>query len=463
MGCLEDAQIFAFVQGQASDASARGVERHLEECSDCRRIVAETAKYFEDTGSDEARTLSEMTTLLGRCAVDDWTAPLSPGERVGRFIVESTIGQGATGVIYRAVDPALGRSIALKVLKQSESQAEARLLREAQAMAQLAHPNVVAVYDVIDLDGRWLVSMELVEGLPLSEWLAAPERTWREAMDAFLAAGQGLVAAHDKGIIHRDFKPANVLMGRDGRARVTDFGLARTSSAGSSFSGRTLTTIGAVLGTPAYMSPEQLTGAPVDPRTDQFSFCVALYRALYRRHPYGDGPSRIDRMKRNEVLPAHKDSKVPSGVWNVLARGLRFGVEERHPTMRHLLAALEETARRSSRPRLVYIAVGACGVIAVAGSWALSSHARNEPTTAAPGEVAPQVALAPIAPARSSSAAVGAPPEEPARVESSRSIAHAPATGQRPARSPLRDRGRKRPPPPVEERRFGDGLKDPFR
>ncbi|MGH2898506.1 MAG: serine/threonine-protein kinase, partial [Solirubrobacteraceae bacterium] len=201
------------------------------------------------------------------------------------------LGSGGMGVVYVAHDPELNRKVALKVLRADGSEAMERfhdlLLREGQAMAQLAHPNVVTVFDVGGVDQRVFIAMELVEGLTLSRWLAAERRAPSEIVATFVAAGHGLAAAHAAGLIHRDFKPDNVLIGNDGRVRVTDFGLARQAhgvEAGTAHdAAEARPGTGAphtgLAGTPAYMAPEQFHGRAADARADQFSFAVALYEA----------------------------------------------------------------------------------------------------------------------------------------------------------------------------------------
>ncbi len=226
---------------------------------------------------------------------------LERGAAVGRYVILDRIGAGGMGVVYAAYDPELDRRVALKLLRTDRFAAPGhlRLLREAKALARLTHPNVVAVHDAGTFGDQVFVAMELVEGETLRQWLEAGARSWREVLDRLLAAGRGLAAAHAAGLVHRDFKPENVLLGRDGRVRVVDFGLAKAladaaeepaapDSGGELAS--PLTEWGAVLGTPAYMAPEQIRGIAADARSDQFSFCVALYEALYGERPFGKGP-----------------------------------------------------------------------------------------------------------------------------------------------------------------------------
>ena len=203
------------------------------------------------------------------------TASVVPGATYGRFVVIGVLGSGGMGVVLSAYDPKLDRNVALKLLRPevwsaASGGARERLQREAQAMARLSHPNVVTVYEAGQVGDREFLAMELVDGETLRAWQRAEPRAWRDALAIYIAAGRGLAAAHAAGLVHRDFKPDNVLIGRDGRPRVGDFGLVSVGA-----EPRT------VRGTPAYMAPEQWSAAEdIDARADQFSFCVALWEAI---------------------------------------------------------------------------------------------------------------------------------------------------------------------------------------
>jgi len=319
--------------------------------------------------------------------LEDRKIPVS----IARFRVLSTLGSGSMGVVYAAWDPQLDRRVALKLVRlraatDRRQGAQGRLLREAQALARVADPNVVSVFDVGEHDGAVWIAMEFVEGQTLADWLAQ-EHPWRAQVEMFIAAGRGLAAAHDAGLIHRDFKPENVLVGGDGRPRVADFGLVAAQGSGdedriaedttkpeldpdlgssfepgleSSGMGETrpdpdrsgseswdlqsrLTRAGALLGTPRYMSPEQFAHQPVDPRCDQFSFCVALYEALYGCLPFA-GERLIalaDAVLHDEPRALPRETPVPDALGRALMRGLARKPDERHADMRALLAALE--------------------------------------------------------------------------------------------------------------------------
>jgi serine/threonine protein kinase len=213
MRCVSEDDLLEYVERRLPPERLAETELHLRCCDECRRVLVEIAP------SDAAE------------------APAAHSERVGRYEVLSPIGAGGMGVVYAARDPKLRRTVALKMLRPgaqenaTDSKMRERLLREARAMARLSHPNVLSVYDVGELNGQVFLAMELVEGATLTTWLRERRRSWREVLDVFVEAGRGLSAAHAAGLIHRDFKPDNVLVGNDGRVRVTDFGLASAAAA----------------------------------------------------------------------------------------------------------------------------------------------------------------------------------------------------------------------------------------
>jgi hypothetical protein len=296
---------------------------------------------------------------------------------VSRYVIEREIGVGAGGVVYQAFDPQLKRRVACKLLRTDRgggpSPGQERLLREAEAMARLSHPNVVNVFDAGTHEGHVFIVMELVGGETLARWLRRQPRGWREATAAFVDAGRGLAAAHAVGLVHRDFKPENVLVGEDARVRVTDFGLARPVSIvqGADTPGvqparDSLVTTAA--GTPAYMAPELFLGGVADARSDQFSFCVALFWALHGRHPSGKNDA-------GAKPPAH----VPEALTKILSRGLAAAPADRFPSMDDLIAAIARVLEppRPRAPRAA-IAGGAALVVAVA-AWAALGRGGHTP------------------------------------------------------------------------------------
>lgn len=299
---------------------------------------------------------------------------------IGRYEFVRRLGAGGMGVVYLVRDPELDRLVAIKVLHpgatEDEDASERRMRREARAMARLDHANVVRVYEVGEHKGQMYLVMEYIEGTTLLRWLAAkPPRGWQEVVRVFLAAGEGLVAAHAAGLTHGDFKPDNVLIADDGAVKVSDFGLVRTHERASSAAptepmqggtslGATMQTYG-VFGTPRYMAPEQFGGSRGDPKSDQFSYCVALYAGLHGVLPFSG--RTFDELQRSVCagLAGNPSGgpRIPAGLHRVVARGLAVAPEERWPAMSDLLARLRwELGARARRRRR-----GALAVLAVAG------------------------------------------------------------------------------------------------
>jgi tetratricopeptide (TPR) repeat protein len=353
MGCIDANELARFLDGEA----APEIEDHLDACADCRALVTELA-----------RTLDVVVTAQGsepEDAVEGWELQsgaemVASGTQVDRYVVLDAIGAGAMGVVYRAYDPELDRDVAIKLVRvlgdhgQGE-RARGRVLREAQAMARLAHPNVVAVHDASTFGAHVFVAMELVEGADLEAWLAAEPRAWRDIVRVFAAAARGLAAAHTAGVVHRDFKPSNVLVGNDGRVRVTDFGLAvstdeagPTQPAGDAQS--RLTEAGALIGTPAFMSPEVRDGDAADARSDQYSFGISLREAL-------------------------AGQPIPASLRAVIARAAADDRDTRHANMDALANALDRVLAPRRARSIAAAAVGLAAVAAVGGYVAATRSA----------------------------------------------------------------------------------------
>lgn len=319
---------------------------------------------------------------------------LDGGARIGRFTVLEIVGAGGMGEVYAAYDSELDRRVALKVLRHSDEEqrldlARKRLRREAQALAQVIHPNVVSVHEVGEHHGQVFVAMEFVEGDTLKSWIQGRDLTReRDALlDLLLQAGRGLLAAHEQGLVHRDFKPGNVLVGNDGRVRVVDFGLARTaprttlegkrqqrSQLGAAQSRQLdveVTSTGTIVGTPAYMSPEQLYGEPVDARSDQFSFAVVVWEMLFGGRPYAAKAlgGYIDAIESRRPEKLNESTPLPRRLESSLRRALSPRVAQRFTSLRPLLDAIE-SARAGSRKkrgrRLILIGTGLAAVVAAA-------------------------------------------------------------------------------------------------
>jgi len=313
---------------------------------------------------------------------------LERGASLDRFIVIERLGAGGMGMVVSAYDPDLDRKVAIKVLrpdklrKGSATDGQQRLLREARALAKLSHPNVTTVYEIGTVGSRVFIAMEYVAGHSMSDWLRECPRDWREVVDMMVQSGRGLLAAHRAGLVHRDFKPENVLIGTDGRARVTDFGLVGIEdTAVSEDSGEfeinrslslslssTLTVAGALMGTPRYMSPEQHHRQKADARSDQFGFCAVLYEALYDQTPFaGDSYWGLaSNVSAGKIRQPPKDAEVPAWLWEVARRGMSRDPEDRFSSMEEVLEALQRD-RTTTRRRRLALAGGVVGFVALSG------------------------------------------------------------------------------------------------
>ncbi len=440
--------------------------------------VASERRATAGTPPDAPRGTEAQRGADGGTTPDDpSTRPLEPGDAIGRYRVRERIGEGGMGVVYAAEDPELGRVVAIKLLRavhgrEAEGQ-QRRMLREAQALARVSHRNLVMVFDVGSLRGRVWIAMEYVAGDTLETWLGRERRTWSEIVEVFAAAGRGLAAVHAAGLVHRDFKPGNVIVRDDGTVQVLDFGLATQvgevdpeptpeslTTSGSSRAraapdldalAANLTTTGAFMGTPAYMAPEQFMMLPTDGRTDQFSLCVALYEALYGHRPF-KGRDLAQLMAATlQGLPGTPPELpgVPLAVRQVIGRGLARAPDDRFPDMHALVGALVQT-RTPTAPagggwrRFALGALAGGGALAIVAAVWLSQQDDDAP--------APEIAPPPPTPPQPIAPAVRAPPASndaptPAPIEAavpgSTDLADgptrpAPTTGVRPASTDAR-------------------------
>jgi hypothetical protein len=359
------------------DAAAATTDRwHPTQCA-----VATSLPWITPATSG---SMSDTTTALTRRRhAIDALSQLPPGTQIGRYEIRALLGVGGMGAVYDAHDTELGRAVALKLLHPERSEVSGladRLVHESRLMARIAHPSVIAVYDAGHQGSSVFIAMELVRGSTLAAWLASHELDWRAIVALFERAGQGLVAAHTAGIIHRDFKPENVLVARDAdKVVVTDFGLAREaedwSEDGSGDPRTTLarrphearmTTDGAVIGTPAYMAPEQIAARAVDVRADVFAFSVSLWAALFGQRPF-PGASVVEiyaAMHLPLAPPPAGAPRVPRRLLRALRRGLAIDARDRWPDMQSLLVEL--AAIRGARRRRA-LAAGGVGIIGVIG------------------------------------------------------------------------------------------------
>ena len=361
MPCPNDETLLAMVEHSIDPARFGELEVHLDSCQDCRKAVAALA-LGSRSPSTPAVPFADLL-LPPRTLIHD------------RYEVGAELGHGGMGTVYLAHDRSLRRDVALK-LHRADGGAD-RLQREAFAMAKLAHPNVVNVFEVATYDDRLFVAMEYVKGGTLRTWLAAAPRSWREILAMLVDAGRGLAAAHAAGLIHRDFKPENVLVGEDGRPRVGDFGLARTHTSSRPPSvaktkdalavAQTITQ--GLAGTPAYMAPEQMDGGYVGARCDQFAFCVVAWEALYGARPFAGATLAAlhEAITKHEL--ARPSSPVPERVRKVIERGLAVDPAARFPDMTALLAALRAAAAPRTTRNAVATAVAA--VVVAGGAYAV--------------------------------------------------------------------------------------------
>ncbi|MEZ4449524.1 MAG: serine/threonine-protein kinase [Nannocystaceae bacterium] len=338
------------------------------------RTVAAPASALEQT---EAATEGPVG---GRRRDDDEV--LRRGQLLGRYVIGQVLGVGGMGTVYAAYDPDLDRKVAIKLLHRRVAQrgpgGPQRLLREAQAMARLTHPAVVTVHDVGVVGDQLFVAMELIDGVDLRRWLAEAPRSWRAAVEVLVAAGEGLRAAHDAGLVHRDFKPDNVLLARSGRICVADFGLAAAFAEGPEDAGEAPSsrswlsrdvslTAGAILGTPAYMAPEQFEGATVGPAADLFALCVTLWEAVYGARPFvGDTVMALREAVIAGRIAAPPDRGAPRRLERILRRGLSPRPEERPPSIDALLVDLRGLLRSRSR---LFVGAGAIGLAIAGAAW----------------------------------------------------------------------------------------------
>jgi serine/threonine protein kinase/tetratricopeptide (TPR) repeat protein len=394
--CLDRATLEGLAAERVEGPGREAAHAHVANCPTCSHTLSEIRGPVPSPGEalGDTQTLSFLTpnaprTPSKRGPLEDgvMAGPAQAAETIGPYTLLEQLGEGGMGAVYTAYDPELDRKVALKLLRstdedsESTAQFQARLRREARAMARLDSPNVVAVHDVGRYEDRVYLVMDRVDGSTLKEWLAERPRGWHEVLDAFLQAARGLAAAHAQGLVHRDFKPSNVLVGKDGRVRVTDFGLARrvgpveapdraTSLSGDSIPAAELSSSvsrgGSVRGTPRYMAPEQVMAQAVSPWTDQFSFCVALYEALLGEPPFNrpfdsPNPPQLRNVRGNR-------GRVPRFVRRALMRGLSIAPERRFESMSALVAALSKNPAR----RVAIVLLSAAVVALIAATAAIS-------------------------------------------------------------------------------------------
>jgi tetratricopeptide (TPR) repeat protein len=356
----------------------------LSEKSDATSVRSYLSANGEVEHTPSSGEVTDVTAGSGQSS--SGAEHIRQGQLVGRYMVIEHLGSGGAGDVFAAWDPELDRRIALKLLRArahptgAGKEAQQRMVREARAMARLSHPNVATVHEVGLAEGMVFIAMEYVPGLTLKEWGQRSD-DWKRARELLLQAGEGLVAAHEAGLVHRDFKPANVLVGEDGRPRVLDFGLARSRSDWDDNSGGLrlssgsgdnhtpsdeLTRADVVLGTPAYMAPEQFFSKAIDARADQFSFCVTAFEVFYGHRPFqAKGDALVDEILSGQVAPPADSRGVPAWLHNVLLRGLSVRPDLRFSSMRELLEAMQ--GDRWSKRRWAATVAGSVVLLGIGG------------------------------------------------------------------------------------------------
>ncbi len=384
---LAESTVIALVRGELDEPAREAADAHIDACSECLALVAAFGRGQRPSATPTQSTSVERPRDSGA------HAPVpSRGALIDRYVVLEPLGAGGMGVVVAALDPDLARKVAIKLIRpgRTGTDAHVRLVREAQALAKVSARNVVTVFDVGTHDDSVFVAMELVDGDTLAHHLAQTKPPWREIVRLFGEAAHGLAAIHAAGLVHRDVKPGNIMIAKDGRVVVMDLGLARWQDDAVPIDAElehaprdaALTVTGAVLGTPAYMSPEQHEGAPADARSDQFSFCVALWQALYGELPFaGDTLHAIAAsVTAGELRAPPAGTRVPDRIRRALTRGLARAPDQRWPSIAALVSALErDPARRVARVALWSAPIAVVAAIA----WSGRGSAREDPCAAA--------------------------------------------------------------------------------
>jgi len=347
--CPPAEQLLELAAGRLSDDSQASVESHIDSCSACRAALSSLAKGDV------------------------------PNTSFGRYRLETVLGSGGMGIVYRAWDPQLARPVAIKVVRQAgaDTQLRTRLVREAQSLARLSHPNVCHVYDVGTESEEVWVAMELIDGTTLRQWATADRS--HELLDVLLGAAEGIAAAHASGLIHRDIKPENVLVTRNGRPVVTDFGLARIDipidpNASTMSGDPLLTATGAIVGTPAYLAPEQLTGDTLDARVDQFAWAVMAWELLTGTRPFPIiAAIRLDAIRAGVTPPPTLAKPIAAA----LTRAMSLNARDRFPSMRELIDALKTKPAPERTSRTPFV-IGGAAVLAV-GATVIAWQALRAP------------------------------------------------------------------------------------
>jgi predicted Zn-dependent peptidase/predicted Ser/Thr protein kinase len=402
--CDARSRTLALGSGTLRSEEVAQARAHVETCAACRALLGDVGSAPTERVETPGRVVTQATmTQPERASTPRVERESRPW--IGRYKVVGKLGSGGMGAVYAAEDPELDRRVAIKLLHGASETASARLVREARALAKLRHPNVVTIYEVGRDAGDAFVAMELVEGVTLREWLLG-EHSIEARLEVMFQAGRGLMAAHAEGLIHRDFKPENVMVGRDGRVQVLDFGLAKTSASEEIGAPRrpsdqaleSITQTGTLLGTPAYMAPEQFAAEATDARTDQFAYCVTLFEALHGFRPFhGKTHAELfEAVTARRFVELPLSDQVPPHVQALVMRGLSIDAAARYPDMKSLLAELHVRPKRKHTGMVVAaLAIVAAG--AGTGVWWVNREPASVPATIAPAAVIPDPLPEPLA------------------------------------------------------------------
>tara|TARA_R110002073_G_scaffold256849_3_gene419473 strand:+ start:11496 stop:14534 length:3039 start_codon:yes stop_codon:yes gene_type:complete len=370
--CLGDEVMAGFLEASLSDGARDAATLHLSTCQSCREQFAELARLEADEPeSYQSLVFDEGGDALHGGGED--ADELVVGSSLGRYVLLGKVGEGGMGVVYSAFDPELDRRIAVKVIRSeaaaTSEEAKRQLRQEARAMARLTHPNVVRVYDVGRQGGLVYIAMEYVDGMDLGRFAARHKDDWRKVFSACLQAGRGLLAAHDAELVHRDFKPSNVLCANDGRVLVADFGLTRLLRPGFREGDGAETR---AAGTPGYVAPEQAKGLASTAKSDQYSYCVTLSQCLLGRDPNAQAASEastVSSLKSSELAEQNSQEQngaiAPRRLRAVLQKGMAFRIEDRHDSMQTLLGRLQRVVHRRKRTRIILASVAGAASIGV--------------------------------------------------------------------------------------------------
>jgi predicted Ser/Thr protein kinase len=392
--CANADTLAGLVAGALPEGERAAIATHAASCKRCHALLDElldssSGRPVTPAGRDDTTHGDDSSGERARVS-------LRPGARVGRYVIEERIGAGGMGVVFSATDSELHRRVAIKLLRRSglgpmSTAGRERLMREARLLASLSHPNVLTVFDVGTHEGDVFIAMELVDGGSFTSWLRRTSRTQDEIIDRMIEAGRGLAAAHAGGVVHRDIKPDNILVGSDGRARVTDFGLARIdqdlaqdldASKAATLS-PDLTKTGALMGTPVYMAPEQWNKGVVDPRTDQWAFCATLYEVVAGVRPFTvDNPAvRTAEIETGRIAQPAEGRSIPGWLRKIVERGLRPNPKDRWPSMEVVVDALVRGRRRKSRIVRALVLTAAFAAVASIGIVIAKRNANPPPLT----------------------------------------------------------------------------------